>query len=132
MSALSVPANGLASNIFSYENIYRCYFECRRNKRNSINALKFEINAEENILKLESELKNKTYQPSHSILFAAKKPKLREIFAADFKDRVVHHILVDQLEKIWEPLFIHDSYACRKSKGTHAGVLRLQKFMRQI
>ena len=132
MSGQFVPANGLQVSTFSYRNIYRCYLACRRNKRNTINALKFEINAEENIFKLEQELKAKTYLPSRSILFAARKPKLREIFAADFRDRVVHHVLVDQLEKIWEPVFIHDSYACRKNKGTHKAVVRLQSFLRKI
>jgi hypothetical protein len=61
-----------------------------------------------------------------------KQPKFREIFAADFRDRVVHHVLVDVLERIWEPLFIHDSYACRKGKGTHRAVRRLQQFMRRV
>ncbi len=118
-------------DIFSFGNIYGCYLACRRNKRNTINALKFEINAEENILKLENELKSKIYHPSRSILFAARNPKLREIFAADFRDRVVHHILVDYLERIWERIFIHDSYACRKGKGTHAAVMRLQSFLQK-
>jgi RNA-directed DNA polymerase len=118
--------------IFSFKNIYRCYLACRCNKRNTINALNFERNAEENILKLQRELKSKTYRPSHSILFAARKPKLREIFAADFRDRVVHHILVDYLERIWENIFIYDSYACREEKGTHKAVKRLQSFLRKI
>jgi hypothetical protein len=60
------------------------------------------------------------------------KPKLREVFAADFRDRVVHHVLMDFLEKIWEPVFIHDSYACRKGKGVHAAVERLQSFTRRV
>ena len=118
--------------IFSFANIYRCYLACRRNKRNTVNALRFEINAEENILKLERELKTRTYRPSRSILFASRKPKLREIFAADFRDRVVHHVLVDYLERIYEPIFIHDSYACRKDRGTHAAVMRLQSFLRKV
>lgn len=133
MCALSAPASGLKnSSFFSYQNVYRCYLECRKNKRTSESALNFELRAEENILRLSSELRNRTYRPSRSILFAARKPKLREIFAADFRDRIVHHILIDQLEKIWEPVFIHDSYACREGKGTHAGVERLQSFLRKI
>jgi len=96
------------------------------------NALKFELNAEENILKLEQELKAKTYHPSRSLLFVAQKPKKREIFAAAFRDRIVHHVLVDYLERIWEPVFIYDSYACRRKKGTHKAVDRLQVFLRRI
>lgn len=129
MCVRSVPASG---SIFSFRNIYERYLDCRRKKRNTFNALEFETNLEENLIKLERELKEKKYHPSRSLLFATTKPKLREIFAADFRDRVVHHILVDQLEKIWEPIFIHDSYACRDDKGTHAAKERLQSFLRKI
>lgn len=119
-------------DIFSFGNIYRCYLKCRRNKRNTMNALRFELNAEENILRLEKELKDKAYHPSRSILFFAKKPKLREIFAADFRDRVIHHVLVGYLEPIFEKIFIYDSYACRKTKGAHRAVMRTQSFMRKV
>ena len=76
-------------------------------------------------------LESRTYTPSRSVCFVTQRPKLREIFAADFRDRVVHHVLVDFLEAIWEPIFIHDSYACCTGKGVHAGVQRLQTFIRQ-
>lgn len=121
-----------ASDPFSYRNIHGRYIDCRRNKRNTINALRFEFDAEENIARLENELRRRIYHPSRSILFAAKKPKVREIFAADFRDRVVHHVLVDQLESIWESIFINDSYACRRNKGTHKAVVRLKGFLRKI
>lgn len=132
MCVQAAPANDLENGVFSYRNIYHRYLDCRKNKRSTINALRFEINANENIIRLEHELKNKTYRPSRSILFTAKKPKLREIFAADFRDRIVHHILVHYLEKIWDPIFIHDSYACRVGKGTHKAVTRLQSFSGRI
>lgn len=132
MYGQSEPANGLQNYIFSFKNIYQAYLDCRKNKRNTFNALKFEINAEENLCKLEQELKNRTYHPSRSLLFAAKKPKLREIFAADFRDRIVHHLLVNSLEEIYEPIFIHDSYASRDDKGTHKADSRLQSFLRKI
>ena len=122
----------MQKDIFSFGNIYKCYLKCRRNKRNTINALKFELNAEEDILRLEKELKTKAYRPSRSILFFVKKPKLREIFAADFRDRVVHHILVGYLEPIFEKLFIYNSYSCRKDKGTHRAVMKLQSFIRKV
>ena len=69
--------------------------------------------------------------PAVLSVFFVQRPKLREIFAADFRDRIVHHVLVSHLEGIWERVFIHDSYACRKGKGVHAAVARLQQFMRQ-
>jgi hypothetical protein len=95
-------------------------------------ALRLEYALEENLVRLQEELEGQTHEPPRSVCFVLKQPKLREIFAADFRDRVVHHILVDRLERIWEPLFIHDSYACRKGKGTHRAVQRPQTFMRKV
>jgi len=117
--------------LFSFENLYRCYLKCRKSKRNTINALKFEANAEENLFILAEELKNRTYKPSRSVCFVVERPKMREIIAADFRDRVVHHLLVERLEAIYEPIFIHDSYACRIDKGIHRAVERTREFIRK-
>ncbi|MDM8516768.1 hypothetical protein QUF76_11260 [Desulfobacterales bacterium HSG16] len=91
--------------------------------------MNFEIDAETELLKLEDELASRTYSPLPSTCFVTESPKIREIFAADFRDRVVHHLLVSYLEPKWEPKFIYDSYACRKKKGVHAAVKRLKNFM---
>jgi retron-type reverse transcriptase len=122
----------MMSPLFSFENLYRQYLRCRRQKRNTHNALRFEARLEDNLVQLREELEGRTYHPSRSVCFVVKQPKFREIFAADFRDRVVHHVLVDVLERIWEPIFLHDSYACRKGKGTHRAVRRLQQFMRSV
>ena len=74
---------------------------------------------------------DRSYEPNRSVCFFIQRPKLREIFAADFRDRIVHHALVNYLERAWELVFIHDSYACRKGKGVHAAVARLQQSMRE-
>ena len=101
-------------------------------KRNKKAALAFEVNAEQYLLKLTRELADRTYRPCPSFCFVAKNDKHREVFAADFQDRVIHHLLVRRLEKIWEPVFIYDSYACRKGKGTHGAVERLRSFSRKV
>src|ERR1019366_3734531 len=85
----------------------------------------------ENLFALCEELQNRTYQPRPSLCFVTKRPKHREIFAGEFRDRVVHHLIVSRLEPMWEPAFIHDSYACRKGKGTHAAVFRIQRLFRE-
>lgn len=118
--------------LFTLENIYRAYRQCRKHKRGTVNALRFEQNLEENLVFLHEELTGGSYQPGRSVAFLLEKPKRREIFAADFRDRVVHHVLVGHLEPRWEQRFIHDSYACRKGKGTHKGVDRLQTFTRKV
>lgn len=114
---------------YSFKSLYEAYLSCRRRKRNTINALRFEERLLDNLFELGSSLAEGAYMPSRSVCFIAKQPKLREIFAADFRDRVAHHLLVPRLEAIFEPKFIHDSYACRKGKGTHAAVARLRDFM---
>jgi retron-type reverse transcriptase len=119
-------------SLFSLENIYRAYRQCRRRKRNTYNALIFEQNLEENILELHETLNNRSYTPKPSIAFLVEKPKRREIFAADFRDRIVHHVLVNYMEPQWERRFIYDSYACRQAKGTHKAVERLRGFTRKV
>jgi RNA-directed DNA polymerase len=118
--------------LFSFENIYNSYIECRKNKRNTINALKFEQNLDQNLQELYYSLKNRTFEPGRSVCFIVLKPKPREVFAADFRDRIVHHLIVGFLEKIFEPLFSKNSFACRKNKGTHKAVKHLQRDMRKI
>jgi len=121
----------MMASLFTFESLHRAWLDCRRRKRGKPAALAFEANGEEELLDLASELASRTYRPSPSFCFVARNDKYREVFAARFRDRVVHHLLVRELEKIWEPVFIHDSYACRRGKGTHAAVKRLQTFMRR-
>ena len=115
--------------VFTYEKLYRAYLVCRENKRKTINALKFEMDFENNLKILLEELKAKAYVPGQSICFVVTVPKPREIFAADFRDRVVHHLMVNEIEEYFEKRFIYDSFACRKSKGTHLAVARLRHFL---
>lgn len=127
---LSLPQK--METYFTYAHLYRAYINCRKRKSNSLYCLQFNERLEENLLDLEKHLQNRTYRPGRSIAFIVQKPKIREIFAADFRDRVVHHLLYNYLLSIFEKTFIHDSYACRKGKGTHRARLHLQKFLVQL
>jgi RNA-directed DNA polymerase len=118
-------------DLYSFRELWRQYRNCRRNKRNTINALAFEIDAEAQLLALQGELRAHTYRPGPSICFVTDGPKPREVFAADFRDRVVHHLLVSRLEPVFERCFIHDSYACRRGKGVLAASDRLMRFLAQ-
>lgn len=80
---------------------------------------------------LNSELLSGDYKPKRFSCFVVKEPKVREIFAPDFQDRLVQHILIDKISPILDRRFIYDSYANRKNKGTHKAVKRLQSFMRK-
>jgi retron-type reverse transcriptase len=111
--------------------LFAAYYQCRKNKRNTANALAFEVNLEENLIDLWRELNSGTYQPRRSIAFIIDQPVKREIFAADFRDRVVHHWLIGKLNPLFEKQFIYDSYACRVGKGTHFGINRADRFIRR-
>lgn len=123
--------NRMASDLYAFAALWRHYRNCRRNKRNTANALAFEIDAEAELLALQAELRAHTYRPGRSICFVTDGAKPREVFAADFRDRIVHHLLVHHLERVFEPRFIDDSYACRVGKGTLAASDRLMHFLRQ-
>ena len=86
----------------------------------------------DNIQDTATALQERTYVPSRSIAFVARRPKAREIHASDFSGRVIHHILVPRLEVLYEPMFIHDLYSNRKGKGIHSAVERLTHFMRSV
>jgi len=118
--------------IFSWENIYQAYCRCRKSKRKTMNALQFEWALEKNIFALQKELKEKIYYPRRSIGFVVTKPKPREIFAADFRDRIVHHLFINQLEKIGERIFIFNSFACRREKGAHLTIKKLRKLIASV
>lgn len=111
--------------------LFEAYLACRRNKRNTRSALAFALDYEQNLLELKEEMESGSWQPGRSIAFVVKRPVLREVFAATFRDRVVHHWLMARLNPLFEDLFIDDSYACRVGKGTLYGVRRVASFMDQ-
>jgi len=94
--------------------------------------LEFSYNLEENLLKLQEELQSQTYQHGEYREFTICDAKKRRIKAAPFRDRVVHHALCNIIEPIFERGFIYDSYACRKNKGTHKAIKRLESFLESI
>ena len=114
------------------EDIVEAYFDCRRTKRRKNSATKFEVDFEKDCYDLANEINNRTYEIGPSIAFFVTRPKKREVFAADFRDRVIHHWLMIRLEPLFEKTFIHDTYNCRKGKGTHYGVKRLYEKIKQI
>ncbi|MDR3184795.1 MAG: RNA-directed DNA polymerase [Prevotellaceae bacterium] len=109
--------------------LFSAYYDARKNKRNTINQLRFELNLEKNLFMLYHEIKERNYVIRPSIAFIVFEPVQREIFAADFRDRVVHHLVVNYLEPLYEPMLVTDSCSCRKGKGTLFGVNRVKRFM---
>ena len=119
-------------NGFSGDEVVTAYRDCRRTKRNSISALAFEANLERNLVNLHDELANGSYVPGRSKCFIITHPKPREVWAADFPDRVVQHMIYNRIGPRFERSFIADSCACIKGRGTLYAARRLEAKIRSI
>ena len=109
--------------------LHLSYFQARKNKRNTNNQLRFEIQQEENLFQLAKNIYERKYIPKSCIAFIINKPVMREIFAADFCDRVVHHLLYRCIYDIIDRKLINDTYSCRVGKGTLYGINRAKGFI---
>jgi RNA-directed DNA polymerase len=128
---LELFANDNPASHIQLEDLFSAYYNCRRTKRGTHNAIAFEIDYESNLVNLCDEINAGRYRPGKSIAFIVDKPVKREIFAADFRDRIVHHLIIAKLNPLFEKSFIFDSYACRVGKGTLFGIRRVERFIRQ-
>ncbi len=117
---------------FSFEELVAAYFDCRTNKRNKPSALAFESDLERNLLALHEDLQTGRYRPGPSICFVITRPKQREVWAADFRDRIVHHLLYNRIAPRFYARFIADSCACIPGRGTFYAASRLEAKVRSI
>lgn len=121
----------LFAHVCDWENLLQAWRKARRGKRRHPPAATFEQRAGEHLLDIQAELLGKHYRPGGYTSFYVHDPKRRLISAAPFRDRVVHHALCSVLEPIFERRFIHDTYANRQGRGTHAAIDRGQEFARR-
>lgn len=115
---------------FLFSDLLRAYDDCRRNKRNTESAFAFELNYERELIKLRDELQAGTYHPGRSICFVITRPKPREVWAAKFRDRIVHWLLHNHIAERFMRSFIADSCACIPGRGTLYGAKRLEHHIR--
>ncbi|PSB02780.1 reverse transcriptase domain-containing protein [Merismopedia glauca] len=116
--------------IISFENLLKASRQAQKSKRFRANVLDFNYNLEQELIQLQYELQNHTYKPGAYRTFQIFEPKPRVISAAPYRDRVVHHALCNIIVPIFEPTFIHDSYANRVGFGTHRALRRFTQFAR--
>ena len=121
----------LFERVASFPSLCAAARRAARGKALSTDALRFLADLEPEVLQLERELLAGTYAPRPYHTFPICDPKPRNISAAAFRDRVVHHAVCAVLEPIIERDAIHDSYACRRGKGMHVAVRRVQSFTRR-
>jgi len=101
------------------------YFDCRHRKRKTASAIMYEVDYESKLIALRDRINDRTYQPGKSICFVVTRPRYREVFAAAFEDRIVHHWVALRLEPLFEQVFSPRTFNCRKGKGQLYGVKML-------
>ncbi|MDA1101879.1 MAG: RNA-directed DNA polymerase [Proteobacteria bacterium] len=118
----------LYNDVANFQALRRAALRAVRGKRRKPGAAAFMANLEGELLRLERQLKDRTYRPGGYISIRVRDPKPRLVSAAPFRDRVVHHALCKVVEPLFERGFIHDSYANRVGKGTHRAIARYERF----
>lgn len=114
------------------ESLFDAYFDCRRHKRNTLHQLAFEADLERNLMALWRDLNDGSYAIGRSIAFIVTYPKAREVWAASFRDRIVHHLIYNAISGRFYARFIRDSYACIPTRGAHDGCARISGFARSV
>ncbi len=118
--------------IFTFENLYGAYKNCRKSKQHKGEVIRFETNLAVNLNNLIKELTTRKYKLGNYKIFYIYEPKERLIEALPFKDRVVIRCFCDiSLKPKIEKKLIYDNCACRKEKGTHFAIKRLHKFLKR-
>lgn len=112
--------------------LVQAHLDCRRRKRNTLSAIAFEQHLERNLYELHQELLDGRYRPGKSVCFVITRPKPREVWAADYRDRVVHHLLYNHIAQRFIASFVPGSSACIPGRGTLYAAKRLESDIRSI
>lgn len=123
--------NHLFDSLCSFENLLLAYRKARKGSGNTREAQIFHFHLETCLLDIQSQMREGKYQPGAFRYFQLRDPKARTIAVAPFRDRVVHHALINVLEPIFERKFIYHSYATRKGKGSHKAIAQAQQYLRR-
>ena len=132
----SLPSAGAVSfadsNSFTFDQLVQAYMDCRQHKRNSSSCQAFEQSLERNLCDIHDELISGTYRPGRSICFVITRPKHREVWAAEFRDRIVHHLMYNRIAPRFIAGFVAGSSACIPGRGTLYAAKRLEHGVRSI
>jgi RNA-directed DNA polymerase len=118
--------------VTAFGNLLRATERAARGKRRQRAIARFLIEREPRLLELRRELLGERYQPGLMSAFVIHDPKLRTISVAPFRDRVVHHAIIEVLEPIFDRRMLHACFACRRGKGTHAALDHAQRWFAAI
>lgn len=118
--------------MIGFERMYSAYEDCMVRKTNSSSALQFSfIDLPKEIIVIVNDINNRTYKHSPSSCFGIEYPTAREIYAAQFRDRVVQHFFCQEIEPLLEKVLVDNTTSCREKKGTDYALKLLKEFVEE-
>jgi retron-type reverse transcriptase len=117
----------LYDSICHPDNLRLAYEKARRGKGRRYGVKLFAKHLEANLARLREELVTETYRTPEYIVFMIHDPKEREVYRLPFRDRVVHHAIMNVLEPTWTSIFITHSYSCIKGRGIHGAMRHIKR-----
>lgn len=114
------------------DEVYDAYYDCCKHKGSTGGCIEYQMNYIANNYQLYVELNSMSYEISKSKTFCVTRPKLREVFCADFRDRIIHHLLAIKFVDILESEMTDKAYACRVGKGTDYGIADVKKEIKRV
>lgn len=114
------------------DEVYDAYYDCCRHKGSTPGCIEYQMNYIANNYQLYIDLNSMKYEISKSKTFCVTRPKLREVFCADFRDRIIHHLLAIKFTDILEGEMTDKAYACRVGKGTDYGIADVKKEIERV
>lgn len=130
--AIKITDPYLWEKITSFDNLLLAFEKAAKGRHSRASVAEFECEMGQNLIELRNELRAGAYRPGKYVNFYIHDPKKRLISAAPFRDRIVHHALVNLIEPVFERKFIFDTYANRKGKGTHKALDRTTDYLRRF
>lgn len=121
----------LYHEIVSVENLYLASHNAAKRKRNYSEVQAWNAELESNVLKLHNDLVNKSYAVSEYTIFKIYEPKERIISKLPFRDRVVHHAILNIIEPILVNCFTVNTYSCIKGRGIYKCLMDLKRDLKQ-
>jgi retron-type reverse transcriptase len=119
------------AEVAAWENLCYAFWRAAKGHRDRNEVQRFEKNLENELQQLGAKIRNQTVPLGHFSKFKIRDPKERTIHAPCFRERIVHHALMNVVGPVLDKALIEDTFACRKGKGVLAAVERVQKHMQR-
>lgn len=122
---------GLFSSVVEIDNLRLAFWKASKGKRGRKDQQNFQLRLDENLMVLGKGLLNGDYPVGNYARFEISDPKRRQICAASFGERVLHHALMNVCEPYFDRRLAFDTYACRSGKGQLKALRRALTFARR-